>query len=351
MSQPGKSKLALFVAGGLISLAVLYSSLFTINEREMAVVLQFGKVVKSINEPGLYFKTPFIQQVRRLPATSQFWANGPDDMLVDISTADSKKIEMSAWAIWRIKDPKQFVTVLQTTMNAEDQVRQRVRAAIRGVLSEYDLAEAVRSSDRELKDSFGLEDVPELEEVAEDIEVDQGMGSTQETIVNIKLGREQITQLIKDRVEKELSGEGDGATDRGIELVSVGISSISFVDIVRQQAFERLKAKMEAIATRYSKAGEERKQQIINKANADAEKIRGEGEEQSKRIRGEVEAEIIEKYATAIRSTGDFYHFKRTLEMYEKSLNEDTRLILSTDSDLFRMLKEIDTGTSEPESN
>ena len=83
----------------------------------------------------------------------------------------------------------------------------------------------------------------------------------------------------------------------------------------------------------------------INEAKAEAQKIEGEGEEQSKRLRGEVEAEIIELYARTIQTTGDFYTFKRTLEVYEKSLDSDTRMILTTDSDLFRMLKQLGTTT------
>ena len=98
---------------------------------------------------------------------------------------------------------------------------------------------------------------------------------------------------------------------------------------------------MDAIAARYENEGQQKKQEIINATNAEVEQILGEGEEQSKRLRGEVEAEIIESYATAIKATGDFYIFQRTLEVYEAALDNNTRLILTTDSDLFRMLKGI----------
>ena len=115
-------------------------------------------------------------------------------------------------------------------------------------------------------------------------------------------------------------------------------------------AFERLKAFMDAIAARYRNEGEQRKQEIINETNAEVEKILGEGEEQSKRLRGEVEAEIIESYAIAIRATGDFYNFQRTLEVYENALDEETNLILTTDSDLFHMLKRVSKAGSRQET-
>ncbi len=334
----------------LASLIVMFASVFTVNERELAVVVEFGKPVRGISDPGLNFKIPFIQDVRRLPKTRQFWANQPGDMLVDLPTADGKKIEVSAWAIWRITDPEKFVAVLQTEQNAEKQVRQRVRAAIRDTITSYDLSEAVRSTDRKLVKLFGLDQLP-----AAALEGDDGIDlpdsdQQKEIEKTIKFGREELLNHIRERVQKELEsgeGEAEGRLNRGIEVVDVGISSISFTEVVREAAFDRLIAFMDSIAAFHTNAGMERKQQILNQTKAEEEKILGEGEEKSKRIRGEVEAEIIEQYATAIRATGDFYNFQRTLEVYEKSLDNGTRLILTTDSDLLRMLKEVSPASSE----
>jgi len=341
MSNSANTTGAKFLIIGLVAIILCYSCIFTVNERELAVVLQFGKVVKSVEEPGLYFKIPLMQEVRRLPRTRQFWKNNPNDILVDLPTKDGKKIEISIWAIWRINDAEQFVKVMRTVDNAEQQVRQRVRAGIRDVITGYNLSEVVRSTDRELTYSFGLEDLPEDDENADLPSADLSQVGEQATI---RIGREKIMEEIRQRIEKQIAaGDGeDNATDRGIELVDVGISNIGFVESVRRAAFERLRAFMEAIAARYRNEGEQRKQEIINEANAEAEKIRGEGEEQSKRIRGEVEAEIIESYASAIKATGDFYNFQRTLEVYEKALGSETRMILTTDSDLLRMLKQVE---------
>ena len=79
----------------LILAGVCYASVFTVKERELAVVLEFGKPVRRIDEPGLYFKVPLMQNVRRLPRTRQFWASGRNDLLVDLPTKDGKKIEIS----------------------------------------------------------------------------------------------------------------------------------------------------------------------------------------------------------------------------------------------------------------
>lgn len=338
----------IFLVIALVAFIACFSSMFTVNERELAVVLQFGKVVKSIEEPGLYFKIPLVQDVRRLPKTRQFWANGSNDVLVDLPTSDGKKIEISIWAIWKINDAEQFVKVMRTVDNAEQQVRQRVRAGIRDVITGYDLSEVVRSSDRTLSYSFGLEDLPETIE-AETPAADLTQAGEQ---TKVRFGREKIMDEIRERIKKQISGDAsdEDATDRGIELVDVGISHIGFVESVRLAAFDRLKAFMEAIAARYENEGKQRKAEIVNAAEAEAEQILGEGEEQSKRIRGEVEAEIIESYATAIRATDDFYVFQRKLEVYEKALDGGTRLILTTDSDLLRMLKQIEPGKQEQDA-
>ncbi|MDG1895315.1 MAG: protease modulator HflC [Fuerstiella sp.] len=319
-----------------------YGCMFTVNQRELGVVLEFGKLVRSIDEPGLYFKIPLIQEVRRLPRTRQFWASGSRDVLEALPTKDGKKVEVSVWAIWKITDAEKFVKSMRTVENAEQQVLQRVRAGVRDVITTYDLSEVVRSTDRELTNSFGLSDLPEATSAPEDA-AEELVSDVEQ--VAIRVGREKILEEIRQRIVAQLS-VGDGAQaeasiDRGIELVDVGVSNIGFAPSVRLAAFARLKAFMEAIAARYENEGQRRKQEIINETNAEVEKILGEGEEQSKRLRGEVEAEIIESYATAIKATGDFYNFQRTLEVYEAALAGDTRLILTTDSDLFRMLKGI----------
>jgi membrane protease subunit HflC len=336
---------------GILVLIVTYNSMFMVNERELAVLLEFGRPVGNITEPGLYFKKPLIQEVRRFPRTRQFWASGANDVLVDLPTKDGKKIEIAIWAIWRITDPEQFLRVMRTVGNAEQQVRQRVRAGVRDVITTYDLAEVVRSTDRELTYSFGLEDLPKVEADAQDAIDDLSQVGEQARIL---VGREKIMAEIQERIKSQLAvgekGDDNRLLDRGIELVDVGVSNIGFVQSVRQASFERLTAFMEAIAAKYINEGEQRKQEIVNESEAKAEKIRGEGEEQSKRLRGEVEAEIIELYANAIRETGDFYNFQRTLEVYEKSLDSDTRLILTTDSDLLRMLKEVSPAAADSAS-
>jgi len=332
----------------LLAIPIARSVLYIVNERELAVVLQFGEPVAERVEPGLYFKMPLIQEVRRLPKTYQFWeGTGPEEKLVDVTTSDSKKIESTMWAVWRITDPGTFVRTLRTVENAETRVKEFVRSTARDILTKNDLAEIVRSTNRELSLTLGL---PETAITGEDQQameetIEQAMAP--EARQEITLGRKELMERIRKDAQAALGAlrqDAEKATEssesaRGIALVDVGLARVDFVPEVRNAAFDRLIALMEAIAVKNRSEGEQRKQEIINRAQAEAEAIRGEGSEQANILRGEVEAEIIRNYAQAISDSQGFYEFNRTLELYKNTLNDSrTRLVLGTGNPLLRLL-------------
>jgi membrane protease subunit HflC len=361
----------------ILLIPLVRATLFTVDERELAVVLQFGEPVASYTEPGLKVKIPFVQQVRKLPRSLQVWSGTGRQVLEDLPTADGKRIEVSAWAIWRITDPEQFVRVLKTVDNAEIRVATFVRGETRNVITSNDLVEVVRSTNRELKYPVLTELLKILEEGHEE---DKGMDvgparptagepeggqpdggeaapaaesdeeSLQEWVMSqtatrrrkVEVGRQEIVEQIKEIVHRKLSeGDESGHSLRGIELVDVGISRIDFVPRVREAAFNRQIARWEAIASFYTNQGEKRKRQILNRTEARVQEILGEGKQQANEIRGEVEARIIDSYAEAIRETGEFYNFVRTLEAYEAAMGPNTRMILTTDSSLLGLLKDV----------
>ena len=333
---------ALLVAGLMVGLGCIY----TVNERELAVVVEFGEPVEGVTEPGLNYKLPFVQEVRRLPKTLQYYRTGEADKIEDLPTYDGKKIEVSAYAIWRITDPIQFVKVLRTVENAQGGIiADQVRSNIREVITSYDLAEAVRSTERELTYTFGTTDKPRAgdEEVMEEA-VPLG------EVSDISLGREALVKEINRRVVAALNS-GENGLDRGVELVDVGISNIEFVPSVQDAAFKRFRTQLESYAAGYRNAGEQRKQEILNATEAEVQKILGEGERQSKEIRGEVDARNIREFAAAIRETGDFYNFQKTLDVYQSAFGRDTRLILTTDSDLLGLLKKLPPADAVPPSD
>ncbi len=317
----------LLVAIGVTALTTVY----TVDEREYAVVLMFGRPVAERLEAGLYFKLPLVQTVKKFPRTRQLWGAQLRYVLPDLPTADGKKIEVIPWAIWRITSPEKFVQRVGSMQRAEALVADFVRGAIRDVLTQHKLIDIVRSTDRELTYRFG-------EEAARAMAKMQGIQLQRPTVEErVSLGRDKITKQIIEELQRQLAGEGD----RGFEIVDVGIMKIDFVPDVRVAAFRRLAAFMESIAAFYREDGERIKQEILNRTKAEVARIEAEGKRDAARIRGEAEAEAIRLYAKAIRQAGDFYTLLRTLEAYENSFSQQTQLLLTTDSEFFRILNRL----------
>lgn len=321
----------------ILGTVALKSVAYVVDERELAVVVQFGEPVKERREPGLYFKMPLVQQVIKLPRTRQFWGGS---VVSDLPTKDDKKIEIMPWAVWRINDPTLFVQRLRTMENAQVRVQQFTRGAMRDVITQFDLAEIVRTSDRALYTSSGQVGT---EPGAPNVDVEP-TAEVRRVRMNIQHGRQVILKQIKEDCQSLLAGEVDSATGeggRGIELIDLGISHIEFVESVRVKTFDRWVAEREAISARNINEGKRMQQAIINQAGAEVQQIVGQGQQRANEIRGTVDAEVIRKYAEAIEKTGEFYTFVRTLEAYETAISKDTRLILTTDSDFLGMIKQL----------
>jgi membrane protease subunit HflC len=338
------------LVGLLLLFIVLQLSLYVVDQRELAVVLQFGKPVRQAVEPGIYFKVPFVETVRILPSTLQFWGDDFSEKLPDLPTKDDKKIELIPWAVWKINDPIAFVSRLRTMENAEQRVAQFTRGAMRDVITQFELSDLVRSSNREMKtaqlDIAQQNDVLQKDPAAEGLE----MATAKQPSTHF-IGRGKILETInadaRQRMAASTSAE-ESMQSRGIELVDVGISHIDFVDSVRMKTFERWKAERDAISTRIIKLGEEQKQQILNLTNAEVERIQGEGQRSASETRGRADAEVIKSYADGIAATGEFYTFVRTLQAYEKALSNQTQLILTTDNDFLQQLKHLGKGDGSP---
>ncbi len=341
-------------------IAVLFlflpSWVFTVNEQQLAVVLRFGNPVREYTEPGVRFKVPFVETVRMLPKTQQFWGGERSDELPDLPTRDDKKIELIPWAVWRIKEPTDFVKRLRTTENAEQRVAQITRSAIRDVLTKYDLAEIVRSTNRPIPASSDLAASSAIVSVlandpalaSDPALLDSALAPTTKAgnaaTAGIQMGRTKILEIIKQEATRRLArpSDDDGEGGRGIELVDLGISQVDFVESVRAKTFDRWIAERDSISARNTNEGERLKQKIVNEAKAEVAKIEGEGQQVASQTKGTADALAIRKYAEVINEVGDFYTFTRTLEAYEKALNKDSRMILTTDSDFFQMLKKLE---------
>ena len=352
-------KIARVLAVVALLLLLTPAFVFVIDERELAVVLRFGKPVREKVDPGVYFKVPLAETVRRLPKTRQFWGDNLRFLLPDLPTKDDKKIELIPWAVWQIDGnatgPITFVQRLRTMETAEKRVAQICRSAIRDVITQYDLAELVRSTSRELPTSgeqFNLDGLPLVEPA---VGLDPAESGAEKLLAKIdeeqqankpqtiQMGRAKILEEIKKEAQRRLASNAEGeSTSRGIRLIDVGISQIAFVDSVRIKTFDRWVAERQAISARNINEGERLKSALIDQTKAEVERIEGEGQQQASTIKGEADAEVIKNYADAINEVGEFYEFVRTLEAYEKAITSDSRMILTTDSEFFKLLKKLE---------
>ncbi len=330
----------------LAALAVLLiiapAFVFIIDEREMAVVLRFGAPRHEYKSPGMYVKLPGIDNVQRVSKIKQFWGDTHEDLLPDLPTKDNKKIELISWAIWRINDPKIFIQRLRTMEEAEKRVGQIVRSSIRDVITQYDLEEIVRSTNRELLISdIGLGNTIEQLPIGVPAELIEKAAKSKPK--GVEFGRTEILKRIKDEAHSRMASTGnEDDTGRGIELIDVGISQIGFVDSVRRKTFDRWIAERQAISAKNVNEGERLKAAILNETKAEVARILGEGEQKSSEQKGKTDADVIKRYAEAIQQTGEFYAFVRTIEAYEKSIGPDSQMILSTDSPFFKLFREME---------
>ena len=315
---------------------------FIIDEREMAVVLRFGAPKHEYKKPAMYFKLPLVDTVQRVSKINQFWGDTHEDLLPDLPTKDNKKIELISWAIWRINDPIIFIQRLRTMEEAEKRVGQIVRSSIRDVITQYDLEEIVRSTNRELLISdIGLGNT--IEQLPIGVPAELLEKATKTKPKGIEFGRTEILKRIKVEAHRRMASTGNESdTGRGIELIDVGISQIGFVDSVRRKTFDRWIAERQAISAKNVNEGERLKAAILNETKAEVARIEGEGEQKSSEQKGKTDADVIKRYAEAIQKTGEFYTFVRTIEAYEKSIGPDSQMILSTDSPFFKLFQEME---------
>ncbi len=300
-----------------IPLLIIAASMFyVVHEGEQVVITQFGEPVKQTAEAGLKIKTPFIQQVNRFQKRILEW----DGSANEITTKDKRFIFLDTTARWRITDVLAFYQALRTEDNAQSRLDDIIDSASRDLVTGQRLIEMVRDSNRILNRSL------------EAVEEEEGGGSS-EPLERIEIGREKIRQMILEKAQQSLPKEF------GIELIDVQIKRINYVESVRRQVFARMISERERIAAQYRSEGEGEAAQIMGKKQKELQRIESEAYKQAEQIRGGADAEAIQIYAEAHGKDPEFFSFLQTLETYRKTIGQNTRLILATDSDLYQYLK------------
>jgi membrane protease subunit HflC len=312
---------ALIILLVVLVVAFVGASAYVIHEWEQAVITRFGRPVDYKTEAGLYFRKPFIEKVHKLEKRLLPWDGDPENM----PTRDKKRIFIDVWARWHITDPLKYYQTLRTEQAGYKILDDLVDSRVRDIIGNYNLIEAVRSSNREL--------TYESEELEDALTARQA---------EISIGRTRIEGEIRDRVVNDLKGK-----NYGLELVDVHIKRVNYIESVRDAVYERMKSERDRIARLFESEAEEEQNRILGQTRKEVDEIEGEMEKRSAEIRGQAEAEVIGIYAEAVQRSPEFYEFLRRLEAYRKTLGPDTRLILSTDSEFLRLLNKMDRGKQD----
>ena len=269
----------------VVVLIVLGLSVFTVDETEQAIITQLGKYVRSVTEPGLNFKVPFIQTVHKFEDRVLEY----DAAAAKVITSDKKHIVIDNYARWKIVDPLKLYQTVRNEQGAISRLDDIVFSEIREELARHTLTEIV-SVNRE---------------------------------------------AIMDEVGKQCDTK---AREYGVQVLDVRIKRADLPAEVAHSVYARMKAERQRMAKKYRSEGEEEAVKI--RAQTDKEKtiILAESYRKAEKLRGEGDAEAIKIYAEAFERDPEFYGFVRTLQAYEKSLGQDTTVILPSDSEFFQYL-------------
>ena len=274
--------------GGLILFGI-FSSFFTVNQTQQALVLQFGEPKRIIQDPGLAFKLPFIQDA--IFYESRVLSLIPQDA-EEVILADQKRIQIDAYARYRIEDPLLFFQTVRNELGARARLESIIDSSVRRVL-----------------------------------------GS--ETLASILTGeRESINGSIRDEVNASVDS-------LGIEIIDVRLRRADYPESTSQNIFNRMKSEREREAKEFRATGDEEAQKI----RADAEKTRtvivAQAKREAQEVRGQGDSNAIRIYADSAGQDPEFFSFYRSMEAYRKSIGEsDTSMVLSPNSSFFRYFKD-----------
>lgn len=324
-------KIKSLLGAGILALALfVYLSVFIVDEREQAVVTQFGKIVGDPHiEPGLKFKVPLIQKVTFFPKNLQAWDGEPGQ----IPTLDKTYIHVEAFARWRIKDPILFFESIGSFALAKARLDEIIDPAVRNQITSHGLVEAVRSTGREMDPGAELDAFGEEERV--DGNKEEGAllpeaQSSQRKHRKIQVGREVITKNILTQAQR-------GLEVFGIELLDVKIKRINYEERVRKSVYERMIAERTQIAERYRSEGVGEARKIQGDKERELQRIGSEAYREAQTIQGEADARVVKLLGDVYGLDPEFYTYQQTLEAYKNALS-GSKVVFSTDSEFMKYL-------------
>ncbi|MFM8443914.1 MAG: protease modulator HflC [Methylococcus sp.] len=309
----------LSIAGALALGLILLLSLFTVRQTEQVIITQFGRPIGDpITEPGLHFKLPFVQQVNRIDKRFLAW-DGP---MVEMSTKDKTYIQVDTFARWRITDPMQYFLRLRDERSAQSRLEDILGSETRTAVARHELIEVVRTD--KLRKPLQDENTALL----------VGVGGLRP----IQHGRVEIERHIFEAAAPKLA-------EFGVELLDIRIKRLNYNPEVLERIYQRMISERLQIAQRFRSEGEGEAARIHGNKDRDINEIESTAYKRVQEIRGEADAKATEIYASAYNQTpqaADFYRFTKSMDTYRKIIGGEATVVLSTNSDLFSLLKRIE---------
>jgi membrane protease subunit HflC len=310
-------KQTLLIAVSVIAAFVVLNSFYTVDETEQVILTQFGAPVgEAVTDAGLKMKIPFIQKVTRFDKRFLEWDGDQNQ----VPTRDKKFIFVDSYARWHITDPLQFFRRLRDERGAQSRLDDILDGETRNAVASHDLAELVRTSNREPDMDADLFDVIE------------------DSLETIYVGRIAIQDIVL-----ELANER--ASDLGIAILDFRFKRINYVEDVRLTVYDRMISERNKIADLFRSEGQGEASRIEGEKERELLEIQSEAFRQAREIRGGGDARAAAIYNEAYNrnaSTREFYDFMKAMEAYANSFDENTSLFLTTDSEFFKYLKSIE---------
>jgi modulator of FtsH protease HflC len=307
------TKNIIIIVAGIVFIFLAAGSIFILDETQQAIVTQFGKPIGDPRiDPGMNFRVPLIQKVQYFDKRYLEW----DGDANQVPTRDKKFIFVDTYARWEITNPLQFFIRLRDERSAQSRLDDILDGETRNAVASHDLLDIVRSTNR----------TPEVyEDYYEDIEI----------LEDISVGKDRIEALI-------LRKANERTADLGIRILDVRFKRVNYVDEVRNRVYDRMISERNRIADQFRSEGQGEARKIEGNKERDLAQIQSEAIRESEIIRGKADAEATAIYASAYNrnaQTRELYTFLKSMETLERSLGEQTSVILTTDSELFRFLK------------
>jgi len=291
---------------------IFLDALYVVSETNQVIITQFGEPIGgAITKPGMHVKVPFIQKTNYFEKRWLEW----DGDANQIPTKDKKYIWVDTYARWRVSDPLVFFQRVRDERGAQSRLDDIIDGETRNAVANFILIEIVRSSNREF-------------EMTEEVEILEA----REAIQQIETGRQKIAEIILENSSKI-------TPEFGVELIDVRIKRVNYVEEVQQKVFDRMIAERQRIAAKYRSEGDGNSAEIRGQKEKELKRITSEAYRKAQEIKGKADAEAVRIYAEAYNLDPEFYQFMKTLETYRTTMDKDTWLLLSTDSEFFRYLK------------